>query len=283
MKEEMKRTIVLIAVLSIFLSGSVYTQGSGRSDMDRESRNKATVRRYLKELVNNTSGDYCKAYEIISPEFTLCFGGKALDKKGVDAFKATDGLSKPLSKLVLVDDEMIAEGNTVAVRWHDEAIHDKGRFLGYDVVPNDTELTWQGMSFYKFNDAGLMVAGYIVDDSVEVLEMRKRASGPAGSEERNKALVQRYFHELIDRRDYAKAHEIISPDFTITENGREHAMKGIRFFTSREENPGRLSNMGFADDEIIVKGNTVTVRWHATANWHMEETGNSEASIRPVK
>jgi SnoaL-like polyketide cyclase len=139
-----------------------------------ESRNKATVKRYIKEVVNNTSEDYSNAYEMISPNFIFYFGGEEFNVKGVDFFKSGDEDSKPFSKLVLIDDEMIAEGNTVAVRWHDKAIHDSGEYYGYQVVPDQKEMTWHGMSFYKFNNNGLIAEAYIVSDAIRVFEMRKR-------------------------------------------------------------------------------------------------------------
>ena len=40
----------------------------------------------------------------------------------------------------------------------------------------DKYIIWHGMSFYTFEDDGLITKAYVVDDSIEVLEMRKRAA-----------------------------------------------------------------------------------------------------------
>ena len=63
-KIRLTTTLVLIVVFA-----------SCQNQNSMESRNKAIVKRYVEELVNNTTGDYSKAYEMISPEFTLYFGG----------------------------------------------------------------------------------------------------------------------------------------------------------------------------------------------------------------
>jgi predicted ester cyclase/nuclear transport factor 2 (NTF2) superfamily protein len=251
-----------------------------------ESRNKAAVKRYVEELVNNTSGDFSKAHEIISPGFTAYFGGEPAEQTGVDLFRDNlEGKKQIFSKLVLVEDEMIAEGNTVAVRWHDEAVHDRGDFLGYQVVPGQESMRWHGMSFYRFDENGLMTEGHIVSNNFFVLEMRERGNRQkqAKKEARNKALVKRYLDELIDGRDYSRALEVISPDFTVTENGREHARKGIEFFKSREKAPGPLSKIRFTDDEMTAKGNIVTVRWHATANYRGGDDNDPGTTSKRVK
>ncbi len=107
---------------------------SCQSQVSVEQHNKAVVRRYLDELLNGRN--YAIAHEIITPGFTLCAGDEILEPRGVEFFKQNaESTDKVLSKIELVHDEMIAEGNTVAVRWHDVVVHDRGEFSGYEVDP----------------------------------------------------------------------------------------------------------------------------------------------------
>jgi len=60
---------MLMAVLSIYVCGPLHAEGSGQSDVDRESRNKAQVRRYLEEIFKNR--DLSEAHEFLSPKLTV--------------------------------------------------------------------------------------------------------------------------------------------------------------------------------------------------------------------
>jgi len=145
--------------------------------VDVESRNKAVVKRYIGELLNKK--DHSKANTIISPEFTIHFGETTLEEKGLAIFQNTNDYAKGLSKLIMIVEEMIAVGNTVAVRWHDEGIHDNGDFQGYAEVPNEKAMTWQGMSFYRLDGNGLIIEEFVVTNIIEAFEMRQRAAKQA--------------------------------------------------------------------------------------------------------
>jgi len=251
---------LMLVAAGVFLLAGCQTQSIV------ETRNKATVRRYLKEVVNNTSGDYSKAYEVISPDFTLYIGGKPSEEKGVDVFTNVAEFTKSFSKLTLVDDEMIAEGNTVAVRWYDEVVHDRGVFLGYEVIPDDTDMIWHGMSFYKFDDNGLISEAHIVDDRVEVLEMRRRANEQGDVETRNLETFHRYWKEIVNHGDFSKHHEIISPNFTGYFPGKPVGLKGVDFLKkSKQQRDRAFSKIELFEDQLIADGNSIAVRWHAVA------------------
>lgn len=145
--------------------------------VDVEARNKATVQRYIDEVLNGKN--YSKALEMITPDYTLYYGGEEIAEKGLDLFKNTSEWSKPLSKMVLHVDQVIAQGDSVAVQYHDDVIHDNGPFLGYEVVPGQEAVTWHGVVFFKLNKEGLLTEGRAVSNDLAVFEMRKRAAEQA--------------------------------------------------------------------------------------------------------
>jgi hypothetical protein len=87
-------------------------------------------------------------------------------------------------------------------------------------------------------------------------------------ESRNIATLHRYWNELLNGRDISKAHEIITPDYTLYSNGEPSKDKGVDIFVEMykmHDSEGALSKNEFFEDEIVVAGNTIASRWHGTA------------------
>ena len=138
-------------------SAGVFLLAGCQSHNTLEAKNKALVKRYVDEILNGD--DLSTAHEIIAPDYTFYRNGKEVPEKGVDVFKAEEDEIEQYSSMVMTDEKMIAEGNTVAVRWHQTAT----------LKPEDSEhhsstkrITWYGMSFYTIEN-GLMVEGRIID------------------------------------------------------------------------------------------------------------------------
>ena len=147
--------------------------------VDIRARNIATLHRYFKELLN--FGDHSKHHEIITPDFTLYYDGEPDTAKGIEIFKSMkqDG-ERCFSKIEFGEDEAMAKGNMVASRWHTIAVHDRDELLGYK--PDGKEMRWCGMSFYHFNEDGLMTHGHVVNNVIEAFEARERAAQQASAE-----------------------------------------------------------------------------------------------------
>ncbi len=73
-----------------------------------------------------------------------------------------------------IEEETIAEGNTVAVRWYIQGVHDKGAYQG--VPAGNKPFKYDGMSFYKLED-GLIVSAYLVGN--ELLFMKQIGGFPS--------------------------------------------------------------------------------------------------------
>lgn len=177
MEIEMTRRYALIGGI-LAVVGSSFNKASGASSSHSStSTNIAILNRYWRELLNK--GDLSKYHEIISSDFTLYVGGKPDPLKGIALFRAmAEGQPKSFSKMEMIQDEIIADGNIIALRWHGDAVHDKGVYRGFEVIPNDVQITFHGMTFYRFNANGLITEGRIFSNMFEILQLRKqRAEG----------------------------------------------------------------------------------------------------------
>lgn len=130
-----------------------------------EAENKAIVEQYLRELVNK--GDFTHAEDIVSPDFAFYLNGEKLPGNGVaflvDMFDEWDAA---ISNGLLTEEEIIAEGNVVAVRWSEVGTHDKADYMG--IQAQNREYKYYGMSFYRLED-GKLTEAYISADLLKLL------------------------------------------------------------------------------------------------------------------
>ncbi|MFC1795106.1 ester cyclase [Planctomycetota bacterium] len=151
-----------------------------QSQGDLEARNLATLHRYFKEIVNH--GDHSKHDELISPDFTLYYAGEPDETKGIELFIQMEKENvKSFSKIEIIEDESVAEGNKIATQWHGIAIHDRGPAYGFEVIPDDKELIWHGTAFYTFDKNGLITQVHILSNMDEVLRSRAERAAKQGT------------------------------------------------------------------------------------------------------
>lgn len=133
------------------------------------ARNKAQARRFYAEFIS--AQDISKAAEFLSPDCRLDdTGNEGVQEAANDPVDHFRGLftliKKQASEFILAPDEMIAEGNIVAVRWHQTAL----------LRPTDAGVTqrlnWTGMSFLEFDQKGLIVRAHVVQVQGETTEQR---------------------------------------------------------------------------------------------------------------
>jgi predicted SnoaL-like aldol condensation-catalyzing enzyme len=119
--------------------------------------NKATVRRFYDACMND--GDPEAVPAVIAPEFT----DHSYALRGVEAvqqFVRTSRANWPELRFTI--DEIIAEGDIVAVRWTGTGRHAGGK-----------QATWTGMGFYRLRD------GRITDHwaNVDQLSLQRQLGG----------------------------------------------------------------------------------------------------------
>lgn len=110
--------------------------------------NKVIVRRFFEELLS--AGNLAVADELLAPTYVNYFPGLPEPVRGPEAFKhlvATYRAAFPDMHVVV--DDLIAEGDTVAVRFTVRGTH-QGEFQG--LAPTGKSVTMPGQVFYHFVD-----------------------------------------------------------------------------------------------------------------------------------
>lgn len=148
-------------IFKSLLFTAVFTVGCDDTSKTEET-NKAIVKQYFKELVSEH--DYTNANILLHPACIFYAGGEAQLLKGLDFIKSFEEEDKKaFSFIEAVEEEMIAEGNTVAVRWYIQGVHDLGEYQG--IPPGEKKFKYDGMSFYKLED-GLIVEAWLVGNEL---------------------------------------------------------------------------------------------------------------------
>jgi steroid delta-isomerase-like uncharacterized protein len=145
-----------------------------RGDPVTVESNKRIMERFTREFL--TTGDAVLAEEIISLDIVMHFAGQ--QQRGRDAYLAivaANGDAFP--DLLWTVEEMVAEGDTVAVRYTMTGTH-RGSFAG--VPPTDKAVVAQSMAFYRLAD------GKIVEEraQLDMLGVLQQLGAVPGAEKR---------------------------------------------------------------------------------------------------
>ena len=126
---------------------------------------KAVVRRFFDEVINRSNSTV--ADELLAPDF-LDHGLPAGFPPGRSGFKQFAAmLAGAFPDLHVTVDELVAEGNVVAVRLTVRGTHN-GVLLGR-IAPTGTKATWTGMDFIRL-DQGKMVERWSVRDLLSLMQ-----------------------------------------------------------------------------------------------------------------
>jgi steroid delta-isomerase-like uncharacterized protein len=82
--------------------------------------------------------------------------------------------------------------------------------------------------------------------------------------ENDKILVDRYFSELLNDGDFARAHEILAPGFLFYGPSTRDGLDSEGFMRFVAETRAAFSNKHFAELDRIVDGNRVALRFRMT-------------------
>ena len=115
-----------------------------------EGENEAVVRRFYDEVFNQGREDVIK--EIISPDY-VDYGHNPPGRGPQGALDDLRGVMAVSNETRYVIEDLVAVGDTVAVRWTGHLRH-TGRFA--DEEPTGKALTLPGMSFYKLRDGKIV-------------------------------------------------------------------------------------------------------------------------------
>ncbi len=133
------------------------------SDHTQLEANKALVRRYTTEVFNAHQPE--RAVEFMAPD-AVWHGGTLGTVEGRDNIVGLlKGFIGALPDLNAVEQEMIAEGDTVMVRYLVDATHD-GDLLG--IAPTGRRVQWSAVDVYHVS-GGQIVEEWAVDDLLAIL------------------------------------------------------------------------------------------------------------------
>lgn len=77
-------------------------------------------------------------------------------------------------------------------------------------------------------------------------------------------LVDRYFSEILNKGDFAKADQILSPDFVFYGPSTTAGLSSQDFTRYIEEMRAAFSNKSFTELDRIIQGNRVAIRFRMT-------------------
>lgn len=157
-----RRSALAAGVLTV--AGSAVAGKAGTTGREQVlARNKAQVRRYYDEVFNKR--DLSNAHEFLSPNLTI--NGRKLEG-GYTAFYQNiySFLESQFDEVMVSIDEMVAEGNTVAIRFRGTGIYYPGGHTGQD--PVGVPFKAKGMGFYEFDEKGLMVSIIFMEDDEQI-------------------------------------------------------------------------------------------------------------------
>jgi steroid delta-isomerase-like uncharacterized protein len=137
-------------------------------------RNKQTVRRFFEEVYNQ--GNLAALHEIVAPDFTID-STHAPDLSGpARAAHAVEAMRRAFPDLRFTVEELIGEGETVAVRLTWRGTH-RGTFLG--VAPTGRVVEVEGIEVVRLRDAQI-VGGWHLFDALGALRQMGAREIPGG-------------------------------------------------------------------------------------------------------
>ncbi|MDY6819168.1 MAG: ester cyclase [Halobacteriales archaeon] len=133
--------------------------------MKSMTSNKEIVRKEIERVWQNQ--DLSFADEYVAEDYVLHDPTQPEPIRGRAGYKEyVRMMSEAFPDMEVTDYDMIAEDDTVAVRYNWRATHD-GELMG--IEPTGIELTGSGMVFVRFAD-GKMQEAWTIDDGLGVLE-----------------------------------------------------------------------------------------------------------------
>lgn len=123
-------------------------------------RNKSAVRRLFEDGFNRQRAEVLD--EVVAPEYADAFG-----ERGATAFKKViAGLRGGFPDIRYTVEELIAEDDSVAVRWHWTGTH-RGLFRG--IAPTERQVTNNGLAIFHLRE-GKIVAATLETDRLGFLQ-----------------------------------------------------------------------------------------------------------------
>ncbi|MCC6801373.1 MAG: ester cyclase [Anaerolineae bacterium] len=184
---------------------------------------------------------------------------------GVEAVVAAHHmLNQSFSDLTFTIDEVMVEGDKVAIRVHANGIH-TGEFYGFP--PTGKPISWTAHRILRVQD-GMFVEAWNEFDQVGILQQMGiiPSFAPPPNPEANKALVRRLYEEE-NKHNFDIVDELMSPDFVMHGDALNPYQKGLEPI----KQGARMTQEAFPDmvveiEDMVAAGDKVMVRlrWTGT-------------------
>lgn len=227
--------------------------------------NKAIARRYYDEIMNRANLDTID--ELMSPDFMFTIPTHPEPYHGPEGFKQlVTMLHGAFPDVHLTVEHLIAEGETVVGHWTGSGTH-KGvlhTVMG-DIPGSGKGFVIDGMSWLRIVD-GKIVESLANEDTLGLLQqvgvIPSESASISTSPGENKALVARYFNEILNQGKLDVVEEIMSPDFafripTLPEPVR--GFNGMKQFVTGLRNG--FPDIHFTVEREAVEKDKVASRW----------------------
>ena len=205
--------------------------------------NKTTFRRYVEEVSNQ--GNLDLVVEIFDRYISHQPDGHTEERGPEDVKRFMGAFHQVFPDFHSTIEDQIAEGDKVATRWTMRGTH-QGEFRG--AAPTTNRITVTGIGIFRFSEEGKVVESWDNFDQLgmmqqlgvipmpeqagdappdipsphlptttpgeDVVRPEQQETSQAGErEQKNKALIRRYFEEIDAERDVAVLDEFLAPDF----------------------------------------------------------------------
>ena len=185
----------------------------------QEEVNKAIARRYYDEIVNR--GNLQTIDKLISPNFIFTIPTHPETSYGFEGFRQIiTMLHGAFPDVHLKIEHLIAEGDTVVGHWIESGTHTGSPFhtvMG-DIPPTGKRFIIDGISWLRIVN-GKIVEFLANEDTLGLLQqlgvLPSKSVPISSSVEENKAIVTRYFNEILNQGKLDVIDEIIAPNFTL--------------------------------------------------------------------
>lgn len=251
---------------------------------------KSLVLRYFNEVFNN--GDVAALEEITAPDFVFTMPTHEEPFRGVEGYKGLVNMLRGcFPDIRFAVEDMVAEAGRVMTRWTARGTHTGIPFptvIG-DVPAAGNSFHIEGMTWHEISDGKITQVtanedslGLITQLGLVLFPGQPSATPVPASPEANKAVVRRYFDEILTG-DLAAIDELLAPEFAFhipTLPDPVRGPEGMKQFVTGLRTA--FPDAGFAPEYVIADGHRVAVRYEMTGTQEGAFLG-APASGRAVK
>lgn len=261
----------------LFVGVTILTVSTCTKKVDITAENKTIARRFWEE--GWKQGNQAVFDEICATDFAN-HDPSLPEVIGLEAYKqhvALHATAFPADVAIAIED-MVAEGNKVAVRWTWRVTHE-GEYLG--IPPTGNQITMTGITIHRFAD-GKVVENWHNYDALGFMqqlgvipamgredftwgEPMEPVTGAPGDPEENKAIYLRELEEVWKQRNVDVLDEIFTTNFVNHDPAWPRVIDLESYKQWTAEWLTSSPDMHITIDDIFAEGDMVVVRW--TSRW----------------